>query len=266
MSEANNAAEVSPPRAIEYLSPPAPVSMTDGYFELASLDHFWVRRRFEVFQKLGGNLVADARELAEAGCGHGILQRQIEEAYGRQVTGFDLNENGLRHNLSKISRVCCYDVFRQDLSLKQRFDLIFLWDVLEHIADEDAFLQALLFHLAPCGKLIVNVPAGRWAYSGYDRAAGHVRRYSARALLETAGRNRLEAATWSYWGFPLTPTLLIRKISLGRGQDQRKAYSAGFGIRTRAINNVLACISKCEVIPQKLMGTSLMAVLNRKTQ
>ena len=37
-----------------------------------------------------------------------------------------------------------------------RFDLIFLWDVIEHISDEDSFLKAVLFHLAPGGNLAVN--------------------------------------------------------------------------------------------------------------
>jgi 2-polyprenyl-3-methyl-5-hydroxy-6-metoxy-1,4-benzoquinol methylase len=92
-------------RQVEYLSPPAEVSMTDGYFELASLDHFWVRRRFEVFQKLAGGLVQSSKEMADVGCGHGMLQRQVEEAYGREVTGFDLNEGGLKRNLMHIVHV-----------------------------------------------------------------------------------------------------------------------------------------------------------------
>jgi hypothetical protein len=254
----------NPPRDVEYLSPPTAVSMTDGYFELASLDHFWVRRRLEVFRSLAGPLIENAREMAEVGCGHGIVQRQIEEAYGRAVTGFDLNENGLKQNLSRFSRVCCYDIFQRDVAFKGRFDLIFLWDVLEHIAREDEFLQTLLFHLSPGGGLVVNVPAGQWAYSGYDRAAGHVRRYSARSLLETAKGSGLQAACWSYWGLPLLPALLVRKVLLMGPQNEGRAYSTGFGTRTSAINGILGTLSKFEVIPQRLAGTSLMAVFQRK--
>jgi Methyltransferase domain len=254
----------NPPRDVEYLSRPAPVNMTDGYFELASLDHFWVRRRLKVFRSLAGPLVENAREMAEVGCGHGIVQRQIEEAYGRAVTGFDLNENGLKQNLSRFSRVCCYDVFQRDVAFKGRFDLIFLWDVLEHIAREDEFLQTLFFHLSPGGSLVVNVPAGQWAFSGYDRAAGHVRRYSARSLLERAKRNGLQAACWTYWGLPLLPALLARKVLLMGQQNEGKAYRTGFGTRTSAINGILGALSRFEVIPQRLAGTSLMAVFQRQ--
>src|SRR2546427_4118584 len=34
----------------------------------------------------------------------------------------------------------------------------------------------LKFHLAPGGKLVVNVPAGKWLHSAYDEAVGHLRR------------------------------------------------------------------------------------------
>jgi SAM-dependent methyltransferase len=270
MASANRTPETASSRKIEYLSPPAEVSMSDGYFELASLDHFWVRRRFEVFRMLAGGLIVGAREIAEFGCGHGILQRQIEQQYGREVTGFDLNEKGLKHNLSQFSKVCCYDIHEMLEPLRAQFDLIFLWDVLEHITDEDKFLEAILFHMAPEGKLIVNVPAGEWAFSGYDRAAGHIRRYLIHHLRKIAERNQLELKEWTYWGLPLVPVLLVRKLSLCGKADLGKVYSAGFDSRSTAINSALGALSRCEWIPQKILGTSLMAILrinkNRETK
>jgi Methyltransferase domain len=255
--------EASGTRRVEYLSAPAAVSMTDGYFELASLDHFWVKRRFEVFQKLAGGLVQNSKEMADVGCGHGMLQRQVEERYGREVTGFDLTESGLKRNLSKSSKVCCYDVFEKNPAFASRFDLIFLWDVLEHISDEDSFLGAVGFHMARGGRLVVNVPAGRWAFSGYDRAAGHVRRYSHGTLLEVLQKNGLEVLTWSYWGLPFLPMLAFRKLWLRGGGVQLGAYSTGFAVGGSAVNKVCGVLSHMELIPQKLAGTSVMAVAQR---
>jgi 2-polyprenyl-3-methyl-5-hydroxy-6-metoxy-1,4-benzoquinol methylase len=260
MSSATHASP-SPHRKIEYLSRPAEVSMSDGYFQLASLDHFWVRRRFEVFQKLTGDSVNEARNIAEVGCGHGILQRQVEDSYGREVRGFDLNEYGLKHNLSQFSGVYCYDIYQCEETFRKAFDLIFLWDVLEHIPDEDSFLQAILFHLAPGGKMIVNVPAGKWAFSNYDRAAGHVRRYSAASFQSVAKRNRLQVTNWTYWGLPLIPTLFVRKFLLTGQTDPAKAYAAGFDANSKIFNSIMAAVSRCEFIPQTLFGTSILAVL-----
>lgn len=252
---------MNPSRAITYLSSPAKVSMADRWFEIATVDHFWIRRRFEVLQRLSGRLVSGAREIAEIGCGNGLLQFQIEKAYGREVAGFDLNEVALKQNVSRRSPIHCYDIYQRNPALKGKFDLLFLFDVLEHITEEDGFLRALLFHLAPAGKLAINVPAGMWAYSEYDVAAGHVRRYSIRSLRETAKRSHLEIRKCTYWGFPLVPTLVLRKLWLMGKHDKDKIISAGFDSRSNLINQMLGLISGCEPIPQTFLGTSLMAVL-----
>jgi len=237
--------------------------MADQWYEIASIDHFWIWRRFAVFQRLAHGLLESAREMAEIGCGHGLLQRQIEDACGREVLGIDLNECALKRNLSRNSSVYCYDIFQAKSALRGRFDLIFLFDVLEHIADEDRFLKALIFHLAPGGHVVINVPAGQWAYSEYDVAAGHVRRYTMKTLRETAARNHLELDVWSYWGLPLVPTLLVRKLWLMGKHDQSKIIKAGFDARTTTINKLMKFLSRCEMIPQTFLGTSLMAVFRR---
>lgn len=254
---------ISSPRKIEYLSPPAEVSMADRWFEIASTDHFWVGRRLQVLQKLAGDLIASAGEIAEIGCGHGLLQRQIEDAYGRDVTGFDLNEYALKQNVSRRGAVVCYDVFEKNSILRSKFELIFLFDVLEHISGEDRFLEAILFHLEPKGKIILNVPAGQWAYSAYDLAAGHVRRYSIARLCETATRSNLQVQAWSYWGLPLIPTLVLRKLWLWGRRDEAAIIQSGFDSRSTLMNDMLGVVARCETIPQKLLGTSLMAILER---
>ncbi len=99
--------------------------------------HFWIRRRFEVLQQLHGHRITEAKEIAEIGCGHGLLQKQIEDNYGREVSGFDLNEYALRRNISGRSKLYCYDILQREPALQGRFDLIFLFDVLEHVQQED---------------------------------------------------------------------------------------------------------------------------------
>src|SRR2546422_2273874 len=39
------------------------VSMADRWFEIAVMEHFWIRRRFYVFRRLAGSLIAKAREI-----------------------------------------------------------------------------------------------------------------------------------------------------------------------------------------------------------
>jgi SAM-dependent methyltransferase len=261
-----NSGDLKASRAIEYLSPPAAVSMADHWFAISSTDHFWVRRRFAVLRRLAGHRISGARKLAEFGCGHGLLQRQVEDAYGKEVTGFDLNERALKQNVSRLSKVCCYDVFQRDPALRAKFDVILLFDVLEHISDESRFLQALSFHLAPGGVLIMNVPAGQWAWSSYDVADGHLRRYSIETLQNAVCANGFSPQKLSYWGLPLVPAVLLRKLWLLGERDQNKAVTVGFDSRSSAINKIMELISRCEWLPQKVLGTSLMAVFSRSQE
>ncbi|HET6933136.1 MAG TPA: class I SAM-dependent methyltransferase [Candidatus Acidoferrum sp.] len=261
MSAQQANAETPGPREIEYLSPAAPVSMTEGYFQIGTINHFWVSRRFSVLQTIANGVLRGAANIAEVGCGHGLLQRQLEDGYGKPVTGFDLNEYGLKHNVSRISRVCCYDIHQRNQELRGKFDVILLFDVLEHISDEDSFMDALLFHLAPQGQVIMNVPAGRWAFSKYDTAAGHVRRYAVKDLRAVAQRNNLEIEKWTWWGFPLIPTVAVRKLVLMGKQDMDKINSTGFDPKSPWIDKALGTLASLEWIPQKLAGTSLMAIL-----
>jgi SAM-dependent methyltransferase len=246
---------------IEYLSSPTPVSMADHWFSVSTTGHFWIRRRFEVFQKLAGDLLRNSREIAEIGCGHGLVQRQVEEAYGREVTGFDLNELALQRNQSQRSAVCCYDISQQAPRFHQRFNSIVMFDVLEHIDDEDRFLKAAMFHLAPRGYLAINVPAGQWIYSNYDRAAGHKRRYSIATLRAVTGRNGYDVVRWTYWGMPLIPLALLRKLWVARNQDEESTITSGFDSRSDSMNAALGRLSRCEPIPQKLVGASVMAIV-----
>jgi hypothetical protein len=104
-------------------------------------------------------------------------------------------------------------------------------------------------------------------HSAYDQAAGHVRRYSMRTLQGSAARNGLRIANWSYWGLPLVPMLLLRKLCLAGKRDlagereKNQIITTGFSPRTKTLNRLLSLLSNCERIPQGLLGTSIMAVL-----
>jgi hypothetical protein len=64
------------------------------------------------------------------------------------------------------------------------FDTILYVDVLEHIADDRAELEASCSHLRAGGYLIVLSPAHQWLYTPFDRAIGHYRRYNKGTVAE----------------------------------------------------------------------------------
>lgn len=248
--------------SVIHLSPSLPVNMGDWWFEIATLDHFWIRRRFDVMRLLADSLIRNASHAAEIGCGNGLLQRAIEDHYGLSVAGFELNELALQKNVSRISPLYCYDIHQRNPEFRAHFDLLFLFDVLEHIEAESEFLQSVKFHLAQSGTLLINVPAHQWFYSDYDRAAGHVRRYSVTQLAKVAERNGIKLRAFTYWGFPLVPLLMLRKtMKLDRSNGK-----AGFDARGPFVNGMLSWLARCEPLPQKFLGTSVMAVFENQVQ
>jgi len=242
---------------VVYLSEPEPVSMGDWWFDIATPDHFWIRRRFEVMRRLADSVIRGAKRCAEIGCGNGLLLKDLEDQYGISVAGFELNEVALRKNVSRDSPLYCYNIHERKPEFRSYFDLMFLFDVLEHIEDEGAFLQSTKFHLAGHGALLINVPAHEFFRSDYDRAAGHIRRYSADQLVKLCEKNGFKAKAISYWGLPLVPLLLLRKMFNQTAKD-------GFDSRGRMLNSALSFVAKWEPIPQRWLGTSVMALLENQ--
>ena len=247
-------------RAVEYLSASTPVNMGDWWFDIATIDHFWIRRRFAVMKRLADSVVRNSERAAEIGCGNGLLQKDIEEHYGKPVAGFELNEVALQKNVSRLSPLYCYNIHQRNPEFRAHFDLLLLFDVLEHIEDEFEFLQSVKFHMADAGTLVINVPAHQFFYSDYDRAAGHVRRYSISQLTKLAERNGLKARAFTYWGLPLVPLLLMRKLM----SMQRSNGKSGFDARGQTINTLLSFLARWEPVPQRFLGTSVMAVLEKQ--
>ena len=87
------------------------------------------------------------------------------------------------------------------------FDIITLWQVLEHLADPVATLRRLRKHLAPGGVLIVSVPnfaslqgalfRGRWFHLDPPKHLLHFERATLEACLRRAGLAPLAKETFS---------------------------------------------------------------------
>ena len=123
------------------------------------------------------------RRALEIGCGNGVARRMLERDLGIAIDGCDLNQPALEMAKPGRGRLFVYNHIRPRPSLLERYDAVFLLDVIEHIRDDSAFLSAALRHLRQGGLLVVNVPAGMLLFSDYDRVQGHVKRYTPGSLV-----------------------------------------------------------------------------------
>jgi SAM-dependent methyltransferase len=246
-----------------YLSSPLSVHMADDWFKLATLDHFWIKRRFKVFRRLIQGLRIEGFTVGEIGCGHGLVQKQLADAYGLKVDGFDLNEVGLRSSVATTQPRYCYNILDRLPRFAESYDFLVLFDVLEHIEEEETFLEAVLFHLKPGGYLAINVPALMSLYSRYDEVVGHQRRYTTRTLDAVCSHVGLQKAAGTYWGMPFIPLLIVRKLWLKLQPAEERVTRRGYKPPGELGNKALMALGALERIPQRMLGTSLLAVYRK---
>lgn len=249
-------------KRIEFISEPAPVNMADDWFEIATSDHFWIRRRFDIARRMLRSCNLTGSRVAEVGCGHGLVQQQFEERFGVAVDGFELNLVSLEQNVSTRGRLLHYNVSEQRAEFAGLYDLVILFDVLEHIERQEEFLNAIKFLAREGGHVLINVPALQDLYSQYDRRAGHLRRYALPELESLVRAQGFYIQGSTYWGSPLLPFLWMRKQHL-RFVRPENVIRRGFDPGSKLINRFMYALSILEAIPQPFCGTSAM-LLARK--
>jgi hypothetical protein len=70
----------------------------------------------------------------------------------------------------------------EQIERSSAFDTVLYIDVLEHIENDLREMARAAEVLVPHGHLVVLSPAHNWLYTSFDKAIGHYRRYSRRAL------------------------------------------------------------------------------------
>ena len=208
----------------------------------AARRHPWETERSRFFRALIAHHVGDVapRRILDVGAGDGWFAGELSRA------------------MTDASEIVCWDVNYRSADLEAdlppgvvrtadepsgTFDLVLLLDVVEHIADDAAFLDgSVLPHLSPESVVVVSVPAYQGLFSSHDEALAHHRRYSPgrlRALLaprfEIVARGGLFASL-----IPLRAAAVARERVAGPPDAHGiGGWNAGAGT-TRAVSAVLA--------------------------
>ena len=93
------------------------------------------------------------------------------------------------------------------------FDLIALFDVLEHVEADTAALSALSEKLSPAGRLVISVPALPWLWSEHDEQHHHFRRYTRSSLCRTVTQAGMTIEGCGYFNTILFPAALVQRIA-----------------------------------------------------
>jgi SAM-dependent methyltransferase len=172
---------------------------------------FWFQHRnYCIVEAL--RMFPPAGPIFDVGGGNGFVSLAIREA-GFAAVVVESGPVGARHAAARGLRpVICSTL--QDAGFRLGVvPAVGLFDVLEHIAEDRAFLQLLRRLMPASGRLYVTVPAYNFLWSTDDDRAQHYRRYTLSSLgasLESCGF-ALEFGSYFFALLPV-PIFLLRAL------------------------------------------------------
>lgn len=184
--------------------------------------HFWFRTRNRVIVAWINRLTSELRKgfrILEIGCGTGNVLRVLDKACPNgRVFGLDLFMEGLKFAGKRTPSPLVQGDMHQP-PFNAVFNILGLFDVLEHLPDDESVLNSLKEIIHTDGFLLITVPAHPRLWSYFDEASQHCRRYQIDEL-----RNKLKNAGFdvifiTQYMMSLFPILLIGRhlSSIRRG-------------------------------------------------
>jgi len=251
---------------VEMISKVKEVSFTDEWYEIAVESHFWMEWRLTAMlkqiKKL--NILLDQElKVLEVGCGTGLLRAEIESVTRWVIDGADLNMNALSRTKRCRGRTMYYNIYDEHDAFLEAYDIVILFDVLEHIKETKPFLTSVLRHIKPGGNLLLNVPALQTFYSAYDAIMGHMRRYNRKTLAEEFINFSFEIEDMRYWGMSLLCLLSLRVFMMILARRSNiNIVRLGFSPHSIVINKLLRSVMRIEttLCSNPPIGASLLMV------
>ncbi len=183
-----------------------------GSASIAQPDYWWYQARSDLLETSLGRYAAGARLALDLGSADGPSAGWLRESAERTVS-LDIDPRGLAGG------AVCGSAMALPFA-DATFDVVAAFDVIEHCAPEADALGEVARVLLPGGRFLMSVPAYQWAWSDFDAANGHHRRYTrVRAVqaVERAGFS-VQRATYGFMSvFPLfAAERIVRRVAGGR--------------------------------------------------
>ena len=98
-------------------------------------------------------------QILDIGCGGGLVTESLSRL-GAKVTGIDFIENNIRvakkHSKNNNLKIIYKCVDAEKLEFKNKFDVIILFEILEHLEDWPNFISKIKLNLKKNGKILLS--------------------------------------------------------------------------------------------------------------
>jgi SAM-dependent methyltransferase len=161
----------------------------------------------------------DAVNLLEVGCGTGFVLAGLQDARpGLSLTGAELFSAALSIAAARVPRAELVQLDARRLPFESEFDVVGMFDVLEHVEEDEQVLRELHRATRPGGGLMLTVPQHPWLWGSADEAGHHQRRYRRSDLVR-----KVEAAGFAVERVTSFVTLALPLMVASRLADRHRA-------------------------------------------
>ncbi len=145
-------------------------------------DHWWFRGRRKLVKSAIKPVMEKEKNWLDIGAGYGSMLEVIKE-FAFNIELLEPYDDAYEYIKGKADRVYKMD-FPSGLP-ENIYDVVSLFDVLEHMEDDYSALKVIYDNLLKDGGiLIITVPAYMWMWSSFDERSGHYRRYNRDSLTQ----------------------------------------------------------------------------------
>lgn len=171
---------------------------------------FWFEHRAKVILELIANCSPATSRILEVGSGSGAVAARMASV-GHEVMVVEPHDGAAASARARGVSLAFQGTLAEANLPANSFDVVGLFDVVEHLEDWHDVLSQSRRVLRADGHLVVTVPAYQWLWSEHDEWNEHKRRYSASLLeqhLTSAGFEITEVAP--FFGALVLPALVRR--------------------------------------------------------
>jgi SAM-dependent methyltransferase len=238
----------------------------EAYLDMAAVEarHWWFAGRRRILGATIRNLKLPANaQILELGSGTGGNFALLAQ-FGH-VTAVEMNDTAREISQARGGETQVHaGMLPHGLPFTtQKFDLICLFDVLEHVEEDEATLQTIRGLLAPGGRALITVPAHPALFGPHDLALHHKRRYAAAELQAKLHLAGLTINKFSYINMALAPlAFALRWLDRFRGASQPSGTSIPPGPLNALFTQLFG--AEAHLLPRINLpfGLSLLAVVS----
>lgn len=230
--------------------------------------HFWFIARKEFILQNIQEYVNKKEKLIEIGAGTGNVAKYFQKNGYENISVGEMHLNGLKYAQSYGIEEC-YQFDLLNTPFENEFNAVCMFDVLEHIPNDNMALQNVHKMLTKEGKIVLTVPSHMWLWNRDDAIAGHKIRYIKKELVKKLEQNNFEVLTARYFFISITPLLFLRRVLNKDDGSQVKEEEYNNEICMNSVlSNILLFISRIEnklskILPD-LFGGSLFIIARKK--